>query len=230
VTLIDKTFNKNMEIIRVNVSQNDFDWVHVNEGLNRQGKSTLSLFEASEVDPRFIERPLFAFNVPQAFQRVAEIEQAGETGTGRCILFDEGGESLFNRESMSKFNRLMVKLLMRIGAYNVFFIINIPDFFMLDSYIRKSRVRSLARVLVQFDETDLKFKRGFYEFYGFSTLKRAYQDQHGVAIWPRPDFRGRFPKHVNPTLWEKYLKAKKEYLSMTNRSALHDLARAQEAT
>ena len=70
-------------------------------------------------------------------------------------VFDEAGDGLYSREAMGGFNRLLNKTYMAIRGLNLFTILVLPDFFDLDSYFRKHRVKGLFQV----------YKRGSVKFW-----------------------------------------------------------------
>ena len=59
------------------------------------------------------------------------------------FVLDEGNLFLFSRESMSDSNRNMVKLFALMRQRNACIILNVPNFFTVDSYVRDHRVGTL---------------------------------------------------------------------------------------
>jgi len=74
---------------------------------------------------------------------VAAMENAEK---GDTIWIDEGALFLFSREAMGKNNKMLIKLLTISRQLNLHLIICIPNFYIIDTYIREHRVNSLFHI------------------------------------------------------------------------------------
>ena len=115
------------------------DKVIVITGPEGIGKSTLEMCIGSILDPSFnVERVTIG-----ALDAIHALRLAKP---GQAVAADEGALMLLSRESMSDGNRRIIKILMVIRKKSLFFIICIPDFKLLDTYVRTHRVSLLFDV------------------------------------------------------------------------------------
>lgn len=191
--LYEGYYKSNMGIIRDNYLKKNFDWLHCIDGFERLGKSTLAIQTCLEIDPTFdLNRICFS---PKQYLNAVENAKKGQ-----AILYDEAGTGLFSRQAMDAVNIVINKVLMTVGAKNIFHCMVLPNFFALDRNVAQYRVTSLAHI----------YRRGHFQFYSRKRLqiiaeKRSFYVQ-------RPNFVGRWGDY-NPfkkeyeRLKQKYLKA-----------------------
>lgn len=116
-------------------------------------------------------------------------------------VFDEAQDGLYSREAMKgNLNILLNKTYMAIRGMRFFTILCLPDFFSLDTYFRKKRIRGLFWV----------YKRGHCAFYtkdqvSFISMQKSFK---GV----KPIIRDTFPKYKGK-LKKEYDALKKERMS-----------------
>ncbi len=80
-----------------------------------------------------------------------------------------------------------------------------PNYFILDKYLREHRVRSLSKI----------YERGMVHFYYARQLAKLKIDSKTKkTIWPRQNFTDSFPKYKNE-MWKQYI-AKKKRLMLDN--------------
>ncbi len=129
-----------------------------------------------------------------------------------CIVIDEGGISLFSRESLSKGNKMLAKTFMIQRFLCVCTIICIPYYWNLDKLVRQHRVNTLITVK----------KRGYYFTVvgkGISILNKLGMKSPDKNLWAIPIpyglfWEGVFRKPFPNTLDEgKYNKRKLNYIN-----------------
>jgi hypothetical protein len=196
-----------MELLKKNLLlvqkllRRDYDWLHINIGYERSGKSTLAIHEALIVDPTFDASRI-------TFTQADFKNAVNKSKPYQAIIADEGAESFMSKDAMRAENVENQKLLTKIGAKRLFVIINVPDFFLLDPYVRGHRVRSMCRVV----------GRGELAFYSKSHIQLIRRNlENKATIYPEPNFFDDFtmldkkpgiPGHV----WKDYLAKKMAYL------------------
>lgn len=122
--------------IQKKVNEQDRDHFIVISGKEGEGKSTIAIQLACVLDPSFcLSRICYEMADFLRMLRVAK--------KGQVFILDEGNMFLFNRESYSDDNRFMVKLFALMRQLNLIIIINLPNFFTLDSYVRDHRADML---------------------------------------------------------------------------------------
>jgi len=116
-------------------------------------------------------------------------------------VFDEAGDGMYSRESMSGFNRILNKTYMAIRGLNLFTIVVLPDFFDLDSYFRKHRVKGLFQV----------YKRGkvkFWNKYQIDIINNLCSKTRQISVKPSiydtfPIYKGHLRKDYDNKKREK---------------------------
>lgn len=166
-----RILENNLILVR-GLLRKDYDWMHVNVGYERSGKSTLSIEECTIVDPTFDERRItFTTN---EFKKMVE-----KAKPYQAVLADEGAEAFFSKDAMKADNVEVQRILTKIGKLNLFIVINVPDYFLLDPYVRGHRIRSLTRVI----------SRGNLAFYSKQQIARIYRsDETRTTVYPEPNF------------------------------------------
>lgn len=125
--------------IQYAVKKRDYDHFMVISGLEGMGKSTCAIQLASILDDNWnLSKLLYE---PSTF-----VDKIENSVPGDVLVLDEGNLFLFSRESMSSDNRFMVKLFALMRQKNIIVIINVPNFFTLDSYVRDHRTNTLIYV------------------------------------------------------------------------------------
>lgn len=118
----------------------DFDHVTVIVGKEGTGKSFLGLQYCSIVSTHSFGSLYVCYELKDF------VKQLPYAKKGDTFLLDEGAMFLFSRESFGQENRMMVKLLTIIRQKNLHIVVCIPNFFIIDSYIRDHRVDTLINV------------------------------------------------------------------------------------
>lgn len=185
---------KSLDKIKKRLKNKERDYCIVVSGRERTGKSTF----AAMIGDYIAEGKLNIDNIcftPREFVRAVNNSPGGDV-----IIFDEAGTGLFSRESMSKGNRILVQMMQVIGCKHNCTIMCIPDFRMIDSYIRKGRV-------------DLHFlihRKGHYKAYNRRLLEALLDSKKGYKIKPSASgtFKDAFPERLRKNYKAKELKMK----------------------
>jgi len=127
--------------------ENNLDHFVVICGREGLGKTTLSIQIASWVWPEFnIESIVYGSNdYIKLLKKKSEEYKTTKNCEISVIALDEGTE-LLSREAMTKSNTILTKTFFVQRALKCLVIINIPNFHMLDTIVRKHRVKTLIEV------------------------------------------------------------------------------------
>lgn len=85
-----------------------------------------------------------------------------------CIVFDEAFNGLSSRGSLTEVNQILVSLMMEMRQKNLFIIIVMPTFFMLEKYMVVHRTKGLFHIYLK------NGKRGRWRFYNKVGTKFLY--------------------------------------------------------
>jgi hypothetical protein len=179
--------------------QNNYDNFWVVCGGERQGKTTIAAQLCAVISPTFRKE-----NICYTMEDI--VMQARNSQKGDSILIDEGAIVLFSRDSASKSNKDLNKLFTVFGMKNLNVVICIPNFFMLDTYIREHRVKTLIAVT----------ERSKYHAFVKGAIPKISKDGYknkkvvGIRIPEGTHWRGYFNKgfpvinDLNETEYEKW--------------------------
>jgi hypothetical protein len=153
------------------------------DGEEGGGKSWLAFQIAKYVDP--------SFNLSRVVFSAEDFRDAIlKAKKGQCVVFDEAFTGLSSRASLSMINKVLISLTMQMRQKNLFIIIVLPSFFLLDKYIALFRSRALIHVYKS------KGRRGYFILYNKKLKKYLYlvgqktYSYHHKTV--RSNFRGRF--------------------------------------
>lgn len=176
---LDGFLRQNLEIMKKELKK-DFDAFLIMSGRERFGKSTFAGQIATYLDPSYnLDRCVFT---PDQF-----IEAVLNSEKYQAIVFDEAHGYLNVRGSMSKFNRILIKIMAEMGSRNLFIIICLPSFFELDRYPAIHRSTGLVAIK----------KRGRFGAYGYKSKFWLYVKGRKTFNMAEvhPDFYGTFSKY-----------------------------------
>jgi len=181
---MDDRLKKNFDEKTIpSLQKKDKDCVLVIDGAEGAGKSTLAFQIGRYVDPS-LDLSRVTFN-PIDFRKA--IFKAKK---GQCIIYDEAFTGLSSRASLSGINRALVSLMMQMRQKNLFVIVILPTFFLLDKYVAIWRARALIHVY------ESSGRRGYFRLYNrklkkylYLAGKVTYSYKH-KKVFTR--FRGRF--------------------------------------
>lgn len=107
----------------------------------------------------------------------------------QVVIYDEAHRGMASRRTLSEINSILIDLMMEMRQKNLFVIIVLPTFFMLDRYVALYRLKGLFHIYERHG------KRGFWVYfkekhklYLYIKGKKLYN--YNCMRWPR--FRGRF--------------------------------------
>lgn len=191
------------------VQKKDFDWFFAIDGQEGSGKSVFAFQVAKVLDPDFTNEQI-AFTSDQFVNLVVKAKKH------QCIVFDEAFTGLSSRTSLSEVNNLMVSLMMEMRQKNLFIILVMPTFFMLDRYVVLHRARGLFHVYMR------NGKRGYWNYYNKQKMKLLYLNGKKYYEYnnPKPMLFGRFQ--------DQYTVDETEYRTM-KKSSLHKKKRSTKA-
>jgi len=116
------------------------DWVSVVDGQEGEGKTTFAVNYCAWISPRFnIDNVCFG---QQDF-----LENLKYSKPGDSILVDEGANFLFSRDAMQTATRNSIKIFTQVRFKSNHICIAIPNFHIIDSYLREHRTRSLVHII-----------------------------------------------------------------------------------
>ncbi|MFW6225579.1 MAG: hypothetical protein ACOC3V_01305 [bacterium] len=196
---LDGRLRKNLDekVIR-DLQKKDKDCVIAIDGMEGGGKSTLAFQIGKYVDPTLdLKRVVFD---AESFK-----EAIFKAKKGECVIFDEAFTGLSSRASLSGINRALVSLMMQMRQKNLFVIIVLPTFFLLDKYVAIFRARALIHVY------ESGGRRGYFKLYNKKLKKYLYLAGKSTYSYRHKNvktrFKGRF--YGNFALGDK--KCEEEY-------------------
>jgi len=197
---MDGYLQNNLELYKKMVKKK-FDLFFVVTGREGVGKSVLCATILKYLDN--------SFNMDRCFMNGddfirALIEADGEKDKFKAFMFDEGQE-FTSRSAVTKFNKLLVQVISKIRAKQLYIGICIPNFFELDKYGAIHRSNFLIQVY-----QDKRGKRGGFRFWNWERKKNLYllgKKNYDYFCVP-PNFRGFFTYSAFPFPQEEYDKLK----------------------
>lgn len=190
---LDGYLKANLDALKKNVVKKNYDGFILFVGREGFGKSTLSFQCAKYVDSNFnLDQVVFT-----AEQFLDAVKYAKRYS---AIVFDETMGYLSSRGAMSKFNKVLIKIMSEMRSKNLFVFLNIPNFFMMDWYVAQHRTTGMIYIR----------KRGRFASYDYPTKKKLYmagKKYHSYAT--PPNFTGNFTASFILDQ-EKYEKKKQE--------------------
>jgi len=200
-----------------NVVYNEIDAILIITGRERFGKSTLAMIIWAYLDelrhewglPPTINLQKKVSYIPEDYAR--NIDRS-EGVPGDVVFYDEAGTGMYNRESMSKGNVSLNKILMTCGYKNLVHILNLPNFFALDKEVRARRVASLfvvtahPRKVMFKGQSVVKLEKGWFRSYSAKDVQMIYKDSRTSKVhYPRtPHGDLRFKSLEGTQLWQEY--------------------------
>ena len=200
------------------VQKKDWDWFCIVDGMEGSGKSVFGFQIAKVLDPNFTHEQI-AFNANDFINLVVKAKK------NQCLVFDEAFTGLSSRTSLSEVNNILVSLMMEMRQKNLFIILIMPSFFMLDKYAVLHRAKGLFHVYME------DGRRGFWNFYNQKRMKYLYLKgkKFYEYHWAKPIIFGRFQDQymINK---EPYIKIKKTALHRKRRQTKGEVYKSQRNT
>ncbi len=174
-----------IKYVKPSVQKRDFDHVLVVDGEEGSGKSTFAFQLAKILDPNFnLSKVCFT---PDEFINAVTSAKKHE-----CIVYDECGTGLSSRSSLSEVNILLVNLMMEMRSRNLFVILVMPTYYMLDKYCVLHRAKGLFHIYLR------DGRRGYWTYFNKQRMKKLYlqgkktYDYNGVRYLFFGRFRGQY--------------------------------------
>jgi hypothetical protein len=186
------------------LSKEDKDILFVIDGKERSGKSKFGDILGSYAS-LCLKTKYGIDNIcmtPEEFKK--RIENADKNDV---VIYDEAHRGMGSRRSLSEINNILVDLMMEMGQKNLFVIIILTTFFMLDKYPALYRARGLFHVY------ERKHKRGFWVYFNERDKLKLYRlgkKEFNYNCMHYPKFRGRF--------FNQYAVDKDEYINKKKKS------------
>ncbi len=186
---MDGYLQANIDAMKRDVTKKNYDGFVLITGREGFGKSTIAMQIALYCDHDFtIDNVVFT---AEQF-----LEAVGSAKKYTAIVFDETMGYLSSRNGMSKFNKVLIKVMSEMRSKNLFVFLCIPNFFMMDWYVAQHRTTGLLYVR----------KRGVFASYDYPTKKKLYIEGKRMHTYHvPPNFFGRFVKcfPIDEVLYEK---------------------------
>ena len=175
------------------------DFVLAVIGPARSGKTTWSFALCDKVSSGF-KYPDDIIMTPEDAPRVC----AG-TKPNKSIMVDEGAISLFSRDALRTENKDFIRTLTVVGKNGYFIAINAVDLKLLDTFVRNSRLRSIARIKLDMSKKGYP-ERGRILWYRLQEVKKITKDASGATKWPRAAGIIKFEgiKKISEDLYTRY--------------------------
>ncbi len=216
---MDGTLNHQLEtVVKPSVKKKDFDWFVAIDGEEGSGKSVFAFQIAKVLDPNFTHKQI-AFTANDFISLVLKAKKFS------CVVFDEAFTGLSSRSSLSEINNLLVSLMMEMRQKNLFIVLVMPTFFMLDKYCVLHRAKGLFHLSL------MDGRRGFWSYYNKRRMKSLYLLGKKFYDYKntKPIIFGRFREQymVNE---KKYRDIKKNALSKKKRATRSEVYKDQRDT
>ena len=143
------------------LNKKDEDYVLIVDGGERKGKSVFSQQIGGYVDPTLCLNRI-CFNANEFREAIIKANK------GQCIIYDEAFRGLSSKGTLSEVNKILVSLMMEMGQKNLFIIINLPTYFLLEKYVALWRARGLFHVYSH------RGRKGFWKFFNKEKKQRLY--------------------------------------------------------
>jgi hypothetical protein len=168
--------------VRKSVEKKDNDYVFIVDGEEGSGKSVFAMQLGKYLDPTLnLDRVCFT---PDEF-----IKSINDAKKSQCIIYDEAYTGLSSRASLSEINNLLVGMMMEMRQKNLYIIIVMPTYFLLDKYVAVWRAKGLFHVYLR------QGRRGFWIFFNKKKKKILYLSI-GKRVYSysgaKSSFKGRF--------------------------------------
>jgi len=168
------------------LKKKDKDVVFIVDGAERSGKSVFAMILGAYV-ASILKTEFNLSNVcmnPDEFRR--KIEGAEKN---QVVIYDEAHRGMASSRALSEINKILKDLMMEMGQKNLFVMVILPTFFLLDKYA------ALFRAIGLFHIYENRRRRGFWVYYNKNNKIRLYMKgkrEFNYNCIKYPYFRGRF--------------------------------------
>jgi hypothetical protein len=170
-------------IIIPDLHKKDKDCFLVVDGKEGSGKSFFS-FQIGKYVDNSLDLSRVCFTADEFRQAIFKAKR------GQCVIYDEAFTGLSSRASLSMINKVLISLTMQMRQKNLFVIIVLPTFFLLDKYIALFRARALVHIFENHG------RRGYFRVYNAKLKRLLYLEGYKTYSYfikkIRTKFKGRF--------------------------------------
>lgn len=198
---MDDKLKKQLDLkVIPSLEQKDEDYIICVDGAERGGKSVFSFQLARYVDPTFsIDKVNFD---PNEFRQAILNARHGQ-----AIVFDEAYRGMSASGSLTEVNKVLKGLSMEMGQKNLFVIIVLPSFYLLEKYFGIWRTKGVFHIFKS------KGRKGYWRYFNQKKKKILYLKgkKDYTYYHVKTGFKGRFYNYycINE---EEYRKKKGESL------------------
>lgn len=210
---IDRALLRQLDGLKM-IQKKNWDGVIVIDGKERSGKSILGMICGWYLSDCKLGINNFARGLDDAAKKISDLPDKS------VLIMDEGSTVFGSKDSMSKAQKKLVKLMDVVGQKNLIFIICLPCFFDLNKTIAVRRSLFLCHVY-----PDSNYNRGKYAFFGEKKKKVLYKfgkQNFDSYAYPSANFVGEYFDFQPPFLEEYKEKVKKESLDAVLADAMDE--------
>ena len=178
------------------IQKKKWDGVIIIDGKERSGKSVLGMIIGWFLSDTKLSEKNFAKGLEDAGRKIENLPD------GSVLIFDEGSTMFSSKDSTTKEQKKLVKILDVVGQKNLIFIICLPCIFDLNKTIAVRRSLFLCHVY-----PDEDYNRGNFAFYGEGRKKTLYifgKKNYDSYNYPDADFHGEYFE-FQPPFYQSYL-------------------------
>ena len=183
------------------LKRKDMDAVFIVDGKERIGKSVFAMSIGSYVASCFKSKFDLSNICLNPLEFRDKIQKASKNET---VIYDEAHRGMGSAGALTEINKILKDLMMEMGQKNLFVVVVLPTFFLLDRYIVLFRARGLFHIYTN------KRQRGYWVFYNERNKKRLFlkgKKEFNYNCITFPSLRGRFMNGY-PVSEEEYRKKK----------------------
>lgn len=186
-----------------NLVKDKWDAMFIIDGRERSGKSSLACVCAWYLTKGKMTVDNFASGLQDCAKKIAKIPN------GSVLILDEGSTMFGSKDSTSKAQKQLIKILDVVGQKNLIFIVCLPCFFDLNKTIAIRRSLFLIHIAPKVLKDRWK-REPFYYFdeKGKSILYREGKKHNDSYRFPYPSFDGKYYA-FKPPFWDEYEKTVK---------------------
>jgi len=128
-----------LDKIKESLTHRDQDYVMIVDGTEGSGKSVFAMQTGKYIDPT-LDLNNICMDAEEFKKAIKNAKQF------QCVIFDEAFTGLSSKGALSQINRMLVSLMMQMRQKNLFVIVVLPSFFLLDKYVALFRAKSLFHI------------------------------------------------------------------------------------
>lgn len=182
----------------LNLQRDKWDAMFIIDGRERSGKSSIAALCGWYLTNGKLTADNFASGITDAAEKIERLPEKS------VLIFDEASTMFGSKDTASKGQKQLIKILDVVGQKNMIFILCLPCFFDLNKTLAVRR--SLFLLHIKAKELETTWKRE--PFYYFDerrkgTLYRTGKKNYDSYSFPEPNFDGKYYEFV-PPFWEEY--------------------------